>query len=323
MLPRMWATASFLVTVWAAITLVFLLPRVLPGDPLAVVTNETTATLTDPSARAELERYYGLDRPMIEQYWSFLGGALTGDLGSSISRKAPVRELILARLPWTALLVVPALAISSVVSFIAGVMAAWRRGRAGDHLLLTVTTILRGIPDFAIGFALLVLFAVVLPWFPLSGARTPFSEGDPLLSQALDIVHHAALPVSTLVLSLLGAKFLLARSSMVSILGQDYIVAARAKGLPRWRVRYRHGSRNALAPFLAQLGVQTGFVIGGAVFVEQVFNYPGLGSLLLEAVDARDYPLLDGCFLTLSIIVLLANAAAGRAARPFAVGPVR
>jgi len=299
--------AGYALTLWGAVTLVFLLPRWLPGDPLmAMLDGDANVTVTD-EARAELMAHYGLDRPMAVQYRDYLAGLATGDLGWSISQRMPVMEAIGSRLPWTAGLVIPAMAISTAGGFIAGVEAAWYRRRMADRILVLVFSIARGIPDYVVAFALLIALAVVFPVFPLAGARTPFNSDAPFWSQTLDVARHAALPIAALSLSLLGTKFLLARSSMVAVLGQDYLLLARAKGLGVARVKYRHGARNAVAPVLAQAGTQFGFALGGAVFIEQVFAYPGIGSLTLTAVDARDFALLDGCFLVLAGAVILAN----------------
>lgn len=299
--------AGYGLTLWGAVTLVFLLPRWLPGDPLmSMLDGDANVTLTV-EAREELLAHYGLDRSMAVQYRDYLKGLVTGDLGWSISQRMPVVEAIGSRLPWTAGLVIPAMVLSTVGGFIAGVEAAWYRRRMPDRIAVLVFSIARGIPDYVIAFAFLIALAVVVPLFPLAGARTPFNGGAPLWSQAWDVARHAVLPIAALSLSLLGTKFLLARSSMVAVLGQDYLLLARAKGLGIARVKYRHGARNAVAPVLAQAGTQFGFALGGAVFIEQVFAYPGIGNLTLAAVDARDYALLDGCFLVLAGAVIAAN----------------
>ena len=167
-------------------------------------------------------------------------------------------------------------------------------------------TAARAIPEYALAAVLLIVFAVVWPVFPLAGARTPFNEYG-RVAGLIDIGRHLVLPASALTLSLLGTKFLLVRNTMISTLGQDYMVLARAKGLTDRLLKYRHAGRNALLPFLTIVGIQAGFAVGGSVFVESVFAYPGMGTLILRAVEARDYPVLEATFLVLALVVLAVN----------------
>ena len=299
--------ALYAITMVAVALVVFALPRAMPGDPLTALEDpDNSLYLSDPVVRAELRSYYGLDKPLTDQFRSYVGNLARGDLGFSIARKAPVSGLIRAHLPWTLLLMGVSLAVASVLSFLAGVASTWRRGRAGDRLLMVGMTAARAIPEYALAAVLLIVFAVVVPIFPLAGARTPFNTYGPLES-LLDIGRHLVLPVTALTLSLLGTKFLLVRNTMISTLGQDYMVMARAKGLPDRLQKYRHAGRNAMLPFLTIVGIQAGFAVGGSVFVESVFAYPGMGTLILRAVEARDYPVLEATFLVLAFVVLAVN----------------
>lgn len=302
--------ALALPTVAIVLTVVFALPRAMPGDPLlSRVDPNDSLYLFDEGVRSQFRSYYGLDRPLLDQFGHYLSSIAHGDLGWSIARNEPVSALIGARLPWTLLLLGTALALASLLSFAGGVAAAWRRGSARDRVLLTGMTASRAVPEYASATLLLVALAVLLPVFPLAGAREPFAVYSSPLDEALDVAHHLVLPATALTLALLAGKFLLVRNTMISALGQDYMLLARAKGLPERLVKYRHGARNALLPFLTVLGIQTGFAVGGAIFVEAVFAYPGMGTLILEAADARDYPVLEGCFLVLAAAVLLVNVA--------------
>lgn len=295
-------------TLLAVVTLVFLLPRLMPGNPLSALQDpESGLFLADPQVRARVEAYYGLDQPLWHQYGQFLAGLLHGDLGWSIARNAPVSTLIARHLPWTLLLSGTALALSSLVSFGAGISAAWRRGRLADRALIVGLATTRTIPEYALAALLLVAFGVALPLFPLYGAHTPFADYSWPLAAIGDVAAHLALPLTALTLALLGSKFLLVRNTAVSTLGEDYMLLARAKGLPRRLLKYRHAGRNALLPFLTVLGVQAGFALGGSLFVESVFAYPGMGVLLEEALAARDYPVLQATFLVLAVVVLVAN----------------
>jgi peptide/nickel transport system permease protein len=199
------------------------------------------------------------------------------------------------------------LALASAISFVAGLEAAWRRGQRPDRWVLVIITGIRAVPEYVIAALLLIVFAAVIPIFPLYGARTPFASYASPLSEFGDIAYHLVLPVTALTLSLLGSKFLLVRNTVVSSLGEDYLLLARAKGLPERLLKYRHAGRNALLPFLTVVGIQAGFAVGGSVFVEAVFAYPGMGTLILKAVEARDYPVLEASFLVLALIVILIN----------------
>ena len=299
--------ALYALTMVAVALVVFALPRAMPGDPLTAVEDpDNSLYLSDPVVRDELRRYYGLDKPLADQFGSYVGNLAQGDLGFSIARKAPVSGLIRAHLPWTLLLMGVSLFVASVLSFLAGVAATWRRGRAGDRWLIVGMTAARAVPEYALAAVLLIIFAVVFPVFPLAGARTPFNEYG-RVEGLLDIGRHLVLPVTALTLSLLGTKFLLVRNTMISTLGQDYMVMARAKGLTDRLQKYRHAGRNALLPFLTVVGIQAGFAVGGSVFVESVFAYPGMGTLILRAVEARDYPVLEATFLVLAFVVLAVN----------------
>lgn len=297
-------------TAAAVVAIVFLLPRLMPGDPLLERVDPSASGIyvVDQAARDRFLAYYGLDRPLPAQFVHYLASLAHGNLGWSISRNVPVSALIAERLPWTLLLLGTAILLASVLAFVAGVAAAWRRGRRLDRTLVVATTAVRALPEYAWAAALLILFAVVFPVLPLAGARTPFAHYGSGFGEAADVAKHLVLPAASLTLGMLAGKFLLVRNTTISALGQDYMLLARAKGLPERLLRHRHAGRNALLPFLTLIGIQVGFAVGGAVFVESTFAYPGMGSLILQAVTERDYPVLEGSFLVLAATVLAANA---------------
>jgi len=298
----------YVITLWAVVTVVFLLPRAIPGDPLQALDQPDSGTYVyDAVTRAKVAAYYGLDKPLISQYRSYLSGLAHGDLGWSISQNVPVTTLLRGRVPWTLLLMGGALALSSAIGFLAGVSAAWHRGGVADRALLVSLSAARAVPEYALGLAMLVCFAVTIPLFPLAGARTPFAHYPTPIDAFGDVLRHLVLPLTALTIGLVANKFLIVRNSMISTLGEDYMVLARAKGLPRRLLKYRHAGRNVLLPFLTVLGVQAGLAVGGSLLVEQVFAYPGMGTLLGTAVTARDYPLLQGGFLALALVTLAAN----------------
>jgi peptide/nickel transport system permease protein len=299
---------AYLVTLWVVLTLNFLLPRLLPGDPLsALLDPASTDYVFDAEVRAALEAYYGLDRPLPVQYVAYLKGIVTGDLGRSIRLNQPVGELLAAHLPWTLLLTGTALGLASLFGLLGGAEAAWKRGSAADRLLTAASIVAGNAPVYFVGMMLLILFGAELGWLPLAGGRTPFAHYDTPLAAAADIGKHLVLPALTLTLSLLGVQFLLVRNNVVGILGEEFMLVARAKGLRPARLKWNHALRNALLPFVAHLAAHAGLAITGAVFIETLFQYPGMGRLIFEAVGARDYPVIQGVFLVVAVIVLTAN----------------
>lgn len=301
---------SYGVTLAVLVTLNFLLPRAMPGDPITALVEPGSGTYVEDAAlRAELESYYGLDRPLWEQYFGYLGGLATGDLGTSIRYNAPVSELISERLPWTLLLFATALALAATVGLALGVHSAWRRGRAVDQGLLVLFLGLHNLPVFFLGSLALLVFSVKLGWVPLAGTSTPYASFGPL-EQVADVAHHLVLPAIVLATGFSAAYYLVMRASMVGELGADYLVLGRAKGLRQRQLKYRYAGRNALLPVVTLAALRMEFLVTGSILVETVFAYQGLGRLLFDSVSFRDYPVLQACFLIFTLIVVGANLAA-------------
>lgn len=299
---------GYLISLWAILTLNFLLPRWLPGDPLAALLDPQNSNYVfNSQVRARLEAYYGLDRPLIEQYSAYLGGALTGDLGQSIRLNQPVSDLLRAHLPWTLLLTLTALGAASLIGLWGGAEAAWRHHAPADKALVAASVVASNAPVFFTGMILLIIFGVKLGWLPLAGGRTPFARYTTTWDAVRDYGAHLVLPALTLTLALVGSKFLLVRNSMIGVLGEEYMLVARAKGLPPARIKHRHALRNALLPFIHHLAAHAAFALTGALFIETLFAYPGIGRLIFESVVARDYPVIQGVFLVVSALVLSAN----------------
>lgn len=300
-----YATVIFIILV-----LNFFLPRMMPGDPFLILSadteNEIVSVLTE-EQREYFKSYYGLDRPLHEQFISYLGSLARGDLGNSIYYKVPVIEAIWLRLPWTALIVVGATVISAISGVLLGLFSARNREKAGDKFLLLGLISFAEIPSFLLGLIILLAFAVRLKIFPLAGAVTPFVHYSVPLDMALDVCYHAALPVITLALTQLTGIYLLVRNTLVTVMTKDYIRTARAKGIGDRLVWTRHALRNALLPVVTRVGFMVGMLMGGSVLVENVFSYPGVGSLLREAVVARDYPLIQGIMLIMAVSILSVN----------------
>ncbi|MDP8932260.1 MAG: ABC transporter permease [Actinomycetota bacterium] len=304
---RAWTATSYILTVFLLITVNFVLPRAMPGDPISVLMNLSAATDVQQATADALADYYGLDRPLLAQYASYLAHMARGDLGLSIRYNRPVAELVAQRLPWTLLLIVSAMTLAAAVGLLAGAQSAWRRGRPVDRGLLTFFLTVRNFPVFFLGSLALFVFAVKLRWLPLAGARTPFSGSYGLLPQLADVASHLVLPASVLAVQFAAGHFLIMRASMVSELGADYLLLGRAKGLRERRLKYGYAARNALLPVVTLITLQLGFAVSGTILVETVFAYPGMGRLLYEAVAFRDYPTLQACFLVLGLVVVTLN----------------
>ena len=300
---------EYLGTLFVIITLNFFLPRVMPGDPFIPPAAEEGYSIGNFSAKqiAHYKAYYGLDAPLFRQYLTYLYKLARGDLGYSLYYKSSVTDLIAARFPWTALLVLTALLFSSLLGTWLGCLSAWRRAGPSDKVLYFLMLVLSEIPSFLVGILLLFIFAAKLDWFPLSGGISPFIRFESLFMKGGDILLHAALPVITLTLAGMGDFYLLARNSMLTVLTKDYMRTARAKGLPAKRMIFRHALTNALPPIVTRFFLSLGAVFGGAILIETVFDYPGLGRLMREAVLVRDYILLQGIFLFITLAVLTAN----------------
>jgi peptide/nickel transport system permease protein len=296
---------QYLLVLWIALTLNFLLPRLMPGNPLALIAGEDVSELSA-AQRAELLAEVGLDQPLPMQYLNYLGDCLRGDFGYSYRWKQPVLSLIGSRLPWTMLLAGSALLLSTAIGVAVGALAAWQRGGRRDLGTMVVFLVLESLPVFWIGMVLVALFAVRWPLFPTFGATTPWLslEG---WAYVWDVLHHLVLPLVTLTIASVSGTFFVARSAMMAVLGEDFITVARAKGLAERQVLFRHALRNALLPIATVFTLNLAFAFSGATVVETVFSYPGVGRLVFEAVLSRDYPVLQGAFLMITVLVVVAN----------------
>ncbi len=282
----------------AMIYLSYSLPRLLPGDFVTAMYSSSHVTLTA-EQEAELRAYY-TEEPGFGRYLVKLASL---DWGYSYAFLTPVSDLFFGALPWTLLLLGTAHVISMFVGFVTGVEAAWRRDSHLERSMVGGMTVLEGVPEISTGVILLVVFALHLGWFPAAGAETAYAEVS-LLARLADVGHHLALPLATLVLAYFPGNFLLTRNSMVMVIKQSYITTARAKGLPARRIRYAHAARNALLPLVTRFGLRLAFMITGALVVERIHSYPGLGTLLYNAIQARDLPVIQAVVLASSLMVL-------------------
>ncbi|MFI8002666.1 ABC transporter permease [Streptomyces sp. NPDC086010] len=306
--------AFYAVTAWAAITINFLIPRLMPGDPVEALMSRYQGQL-DTTAIASLKALFGLDenQSLWSQYTDYWSSLLDGDLGLSFTYfPTPVGEVLSDALPWTLALV----GITTLISFLLGtgigVYSGWRRGSWLDGLL-PVTTFISSVPYFWLGLIAISLFAVKWPLFPFEGgydnSLVPAFDW-PFVSSAL---YHGVLPGITIVLSAVAGWILGMRNMMVTVSSEDYVMVAQAKGLSERRVMFSYAARNAVLPNISGFALSLGFIVSGTLLVEMVFNYPGIGFRLLQAVGAKDYPLMQGVFLVITLSVLAANLLADMA----------
>lgn len=274
--------------VFGVATLVFSLIHLVPGDPAQSMLGESAA----PADVAELRGRLGLDRPLFAQYADYMRGAVRGDLGRSFRYGTPVTSEIATRLGRTAQLAFAAMAVAILIAVPLGTLAAVWRGGVVDQAAMTASLVGVSLPNFWLGPVLAMVFAVGLGWLPVSGAGSPA---------------HLVLPAVTLGAALAAVLARLTRASVIEELQELYVVAAEARGLPRWKAVVRHALRNSLVPVVTVIGLQFGAVLTGTIITETIFAWPGLGRLLIQAIGYRDYPLVQGCILFISVTYVAMN----------------
>jgi ABC-type dipeptide/oligopeptide/nickel transport system permease component len=273
---------------WLIVTMVFLLAHIVPGDPVAQMLGEGARTEDLQQLRHALE----LDLPLPVQYGHYLAGVLHGNLGESFRFQQPVLKVVAEHYPATLELAIVALFICALIGIPAGVLAAHRRGEATDHAVGVLTLFGLSVPNFALGPVLILIFSVVLGWLPVSGRGG---------------ASHLVLPAFTLGAALAAILTRMVRTSVIEELSADYVRTARAKGVSESGVLFRHALRNALIPILTILGLQFGTLLAGTIVTESIFSWPGIGRLAVQAIGARDYPLLQGCILLIAVTYVLVN----------------
>ncbi len=299
----------FALTLWAALTLNFLLPRMMPGNPALAAIAGHRGSLS-PDALKVMEAQFGLDshHSLVLQYFGYLGDMATGKFGESLTTQPgnSVGRMVLDAIPWTLGLVGVATVLAFILGTWIGIVAAWRHGGRVDSFLPPVFVIMTVVPYFWLGLVLILIFGVTLHWLPYfftyNFTLTPgFS-----LTFIGNVLQHAILPGFTLLITTIGTWVLTMRNNMITTLSEDYVRMARAKGLPRRRIMLSYAARNAILPNVTGFAMSLGFVVGGAILIEYVFNYQGVGYLLLDAVNNDDYPLMQALFLLITVAVLVA-----------------
>jgi peptide/nickel transport system permease protein len=299
--------AFYLFTLWAAITINFFLPRMMKGDAVSQYLSRNRNV--SPEAADALRTLLGLDsdKSMLQQYLDYWVLLAQGDLGISLLHGLrPVTEVVSGALPWTIGLVGVATIFSFAIGTVGGAIVGWRRGSKAD-VLIPITTFLSTIPYFWLGLLAIAVFAVNLHWFPIGKAYGVGIRPGWNAEFIGQVLHHGALPVATIVIASLGGWMLGMRNMMLTVLDEDYITVAQAKGMPNKRVLWGYAARNAVLPQIQSFALSIGFIVGGSIVMEMVFSYPGIGKLLLDATNAKDYALMQGVFLVITISVLVAN----------------
>jgi peptide/nickel transport system permease protein len=299
----------FLLTLWVAVTLNFVLPRMMPGNPAIAMIASHKGPLS-PGALKALEAQFGLNthQNVVSQYLSYLGNLARGNFGESLTTQPgnSVARMVLDAIPWTLGLVGVTTVLAFILGTLIGIVAAWRRGGQLDSIMPPVFVIMTVIPYFWLGLVLILVFGVNLHWFPY------FFTYDITLKPAFNwlfignVLKHAVLPAFTLLITTIGTWILTMRNTMITTLAEDYVRMARAKGLPGRRIMFSYAARNAILPNVTGFAMSLGFVVGGAILIEYVFNYEGVGYLLLNAVNNDDYPLMQALFLLITVAVLVA-----------------
>jgi peptide/nickel transport system permease protein len=301
----------FAVTLWACLTLNFVLPRLMPGSPILDMMAKYHGRLS-PTALSAIANAFGVDThaSLISQYFSYLKNTATGNFGLSLTQTEPVSQVIAGAVWWTVGLIGVTTVLAFVLGTLIGIVGAWRRGGWLDGLLPPVFVVATSIPFFWIGMLLILAVSKLDPSFPTSGAYAYGATPGLNWPFVADVLQHSLLPGLAILLTSIGGWILTMRNTMVTVLAEDYVRMARAKGLPGWRVMFDYAARNAMLPNLSGFAMSLGFVLSGAIVVEYLFSYQGVGYYLLQAVVNQDYALVQALFLLITVAVLVAILAA-------------
>jgi peptide/nickel transport system permease protein len=304
-----------ILTIFFVSSLIFFLVRLLPGSPVEVYINQQVTqygySYEDAANQARALFAIDTDQPLLLQYLDYLKNLAQGDLGMSlVVPGTTVLSIINSRIWWTIFSVGTALIISFTLGSLIGMFMAYKRGGKFDAIMSTLGSITNSIPNYLLAIVVIVVFSVQVSWIPYTDMRGSVSSGQPVeLSFAFikDALYHAILPISVYVLTTIGGWMLLMKSSTISTLEDDHVIAARARGIPEWRILLIYVGRNAVLPLFSRLTIEIGFVVGGSLLVEPIFQYQGIGLRLFESIQQRDYPTLQGIFLMITISVVVAN----------------
>ncbi len=285
-------------------TINFLLFRLMPGDPLSTLSKDL---VNSPEARALLEKQYGLDRPLIEQYLSYVVELMSFDFGDSFYYGNPVTELLGDRMGNSALLAGFAVPLGIAFGIFVGIVSAARRGRRLDMTLTSTTMFIYAIPSFWLGMIFLSIFAVQLRWVPVSGMTVPGATYSSYMGYYLDLAHHLVMPAITYLLAIYGSYMLHMRNTMIDVFTEDFVLTARAKGFSEKQVIWKHVVPNAMLPMSTVVVMSLALIFTGAFSIEVLFSWPGMGRLMVDSVTRRDYPVLQASNYIIALVVIIAN----------------
>jgi peptide/nickel transport system permease protein len=290
---------------WVVATALFFMFRLIPGDPTVAYLDPTFTE----QQRQQLLAEFGLDKPLSTQYWVYLDNLVHLRFGLSFRERSPALGLIMQALPNTIVLTFSSLVLAYVFGALAGAWLAWRRGSRTEAVAIPIVLASRAAPDFWLGMIMISIFAFGLEWFPAGGAASAGAVFPSFWARLVspDYLHHLALPMLTLALFLQGLPLLLMRSNMLEIMGEEFVTMARMKGLPERSIMLRHAARNALLPLVTAFTLGFGTSVGGNVVIETVFSWPGLGRMLVDAVANSDYPVAQGAFFLIAVVLVLMN----------------
>jgi len=297
---------QYLLALLAALAVNFLLPRLAPGDPLNSLLGAENVETMSAAQRQEVLAEFGLNLPLHEQFWHYLTGIVHGDFGNSVVLGMPVWDALMQRLPWTLLLMGLALIVSTLLGTLLGILSAWRRGATADIATMAGSLFIGSLPPFWVAMMLIIIFSTTLGWLPSFGAYQ-LGTSFPSWNWFMGVGKRLIMPVAALTIFQSAAVLLIARSSMVIAREQDYVTFARSRGVSEGAIFFKHAFRNALLPLYTHVMMGLGALVGGALIVETVFSYPGLGSLIVMGVNSRDYLLLQGLFVITSVSIIAAN----------------
>lgn len=297
---------QYALTLLVALAVNFLLPRLAPGNPINSLLGADVVETMTPEQIAQVAQELGINDPIHIQFWHYLTGIFRTDFGNSILLGMPVWDALMQRLPWTLLLMGLALAFSTLIGTVLGVLSAWKRGEITDIVTMGGVLFIGSLPPFWLAMMLIILFSTTLGWLPSFGAYQ-LGTSFPNWNWFQGVGTRLIMPVLALGVVQAASVLLISRASMMSALDQDYIMFARAKGLSERAIFFRHAFRNALLPLYTHVMMGLGSLVGGALVIETVFSYPGLGSLIVMGVNSRDYPMLQGLFVIATVSIILAN----------------
>ncbi len=297
--------ANSFVTILMVVIMNFFLFRVIPGDPLMNLRGNTRVS---EEYKTEFIKEFGLDQPIYVQFVKYIENVFTFDFGNAITQPlTPAMDIIMSNLQWTLILTGTSSIFMVIIGMSLGVLSAWKRGSPLDTGTMAFSLFFYAMPTFWFAMMLIVIFATGLNWFPSANALTPGTSLEWSLESFKDLLNHLVLPAISLTIGSIAAFSVIMRGSLIDVMTEEYITTARAKGLNESQVLKNHAVPNAMLPMVALIAIDLAFVVGGAFQTEVVFNYPGIGWLTVEATYEKDYPLLEGCFFLIALVVVIAN----------------